>query len=358
MTPSHRAIDWSQLWYPGRKQPFTAAEMASAGSDAPSPTLAAVAVLNFATVAFVTLQIAPPAQTAQLTGGLVLLALLTWTSVRWLWWRPWRRPLMQAQVASAAVLVALAFALRWQLPDHTDRAVVSLVLALGTALLIAVQWFLVTWRAGQIDARLREQAEREHAIEMARRLAAAQMEPHFLFNTLASVQHWVQTQDARAGPLLAALTGYLRATLPLFNRPLLAVGDELPAIERYLEVMQARLGPRLHWTITIDPALHSLLLPSGVLLTLVENAVMHGVEPQLSGGALHLNGRRAGDQALLEVIDNGPGPPPTLHEGLGLSNIRQRLALTCGPAAELRLGAAPGGGFRAQLTVPFVPTTP
>ena len=88
MTPSHRAIDWSQLWYPGRKQPFTAAEMASAGSDAPSPTLAAVALLNFATVAFVTLQIAPPAQTAQLTGGLVLLALLTWTSVRWLWWRP------------------------------------------------------------------------------------------------------------------------------------------------------------------------------------------------------------------------------------------------------------------------------
>ena len=353
MTAHRRAIDWSQLWYPGRKQAFSDEEMARAGSDAPSPTLVAMAAINFATVAFVMLQVAPAAQTAQLTGGLVVLALMGWGSVRWLWWRPWRRPLMQAQVASAVLLVALAFGLRWRLPERTDRELLSLVLSLGTALLIAVQWFLVVWRAGQIDARLREQAEREKAIEMARRLAAAQMEPHFLFNTLASVQHWVQTHDERAGPLLAALTGYLRSTLPLFNRPLLSVDHELQAVQHYLQVMQLRMGARLAWQVDVPTQLRTLTLPPGVLLTLVENAIQHGLETRLAGGELRITGRQDGGQALLEVIDNGPGPATDMRDGVGLANIRQRLSLACGDAAQLHIGPAEEGGCRAQLRLPL-----
>ena len=352
-------IDWSQLWYPGPKRAFTPDEMARAGSDAPSPTLLAMAGINFATIAFVALQLAPAEQTVRLSAVLAAMAVLAASTARWLWWRPWRRPLMQAQLGVTAAMVLLALGIRWRVPERADREAVALTLAIGCAVIVVLLWFLVLWRAQQIEARLREQAEREKAIEMARRLAAAQLEPHFLFNTLASVQHWVQTKDDRAAPLLAALTGYLRALLPMFNRPLLAVADELQAVERYLQVMQARMGTRLAWRIDVDAALHTLQLPPGVLLTLTENAVVHGLEPQLSGGELLLRGRAQGHTAHFEVIDNGPGPAPTMQEGVGLSNIRQRLLLTCGAAAQLMLGAAPGGGFKAELLLtPRTPTPP
>jgi signal transduction histidine kinase len=352
------SIDWSQLWYPGPKHPFTADEMARAGSDAPSPTLVSVAGINFATVAFVVLQLAPAAQTARLTAALAALAMLGSVSARWLWWRPWRRPLLQVQLALVGALLVLAVGLRWRLPNPADRQVVALALSVGVALLVVVQWFLVVWRAHTIEARLREQAEREKAIEMARRLAAAQIEPHFLFNTLASAQHWVQTKDDRAAPLLAALTGYLRATLPLFKQPLLAAGDELLAVRRYLEVMQARMGERLRWQIDVAPALERALLPPGLLLTLVENAVGHGIEPQLAGGAITVAGRREGAAAVFSVHDTGPGPASGVADGVGLANARQRLALACGAAASLHLGPAPGGGALAEIRLPFKEAQP
>lgn len=351
-------IDWSQLWYPGPKRAYSADEMARAGSDAPSPTLVAVAGVNFAFVAFVALQLAPAAHTARLTAALAALASMGSVAARWLWWRPWRRPLMQAQFAVTAAMLLLIMVMRLGLPDRPDSMAVTLVLAIGNALLVVTLWFLVVWRAQQIEARLREQAEREQAIEMARRLAAAQIEPHFLFNTLASVQHWVQTKDDRAAPLLAALTGYLRATLPLFDHALLPAGDELVAVQRYLEVMQARLGERLAWRLDIEPGLEQALLPPGLLLTLVENAVAHGVEPLLAGGQIVLSAHRDGAGAVFEVRDNGPGVAADQHDGVGLANARQRLALACGDAASLRLAPAPGGGCCARIQLPLQTKSP
>ena len=346
-------IDWSQLWYPGRRQPFTPAEMAQAGSDAPSPTLVAVAGVNFALVAFVALQLAPSLQSARLGAAFAALAVLGTAMARWLWWRPWRKPLMQVQMSLALFMVVGALVIRWRLPDRADREAVTLTLGIGIGLLVIVSWFLVVWRAHTIEARLREQAEREKSIEMARRLAAAQIEPHFLFNTLASVQHWVQTKDDRAAPLLAALTGYLRATLPLFKHDLLRAGDELVAVQRYLEVMQARMGARLRFTLDVEPGMERALLPPGLLLTLVENAVAHGLEPQLAGGRIMLRARHAGDEAVFEVLDDGAGPAPDMHDGVGLANARQRLALSGGAAARLHIGAAAGGGCRAEIRLPW-----
>jgi LytS/YehU family sensor histidine kinase len=350
---SSQHIDWSQLWYPGPKRAFTADEMAHAGSDAPSRTLVAIAGINFATVAFVVLQLAPAAQTARLTAVLAALAVMGSTAARWLWWRPWRRPLLMASFALVAVMLVLAMGVRWRIPDRTERQAVAGVLSVGSALLVVVMWFVVVWRAQQIEGRLREQAERERAIEMARRLAAAQVEPHFLFNTLASVQHWVETQDARAAPLLAALTGYLRATLPLFDQPLLAAGQELVAVRRYLEVMHARLGSRLAFDIDVEPAAEQALLPPGLLLTLVENAVVHGIEPQLAGGRIDLSGRCSGGRVVFTVQDNGAGLPAAPREGVGLCSVRQRLALAFGDKARLALGATTPAGCRADIDVPL-----
>ena len=337
-------IDWSQLWYPGRKMPFTADELARAGRDGPSPTLIAVAGVTVGLLAFVLLLLSPPGQTARLTALLAGLAVVSFKVARRLWCNPWRRPLLLACLGIGFPLGLVTGLLHWRIPDREERQAVQQVLLLYGAVVPLLLWFLVVWRAHQIEARLREQAEREKAIEMARRLAAAQIEPHFLFNTLASVQHWVQTQDARAAPLLAALTGYLRATLPLFEHDVLPAGDELVAVQRYLEVMQARMGERLVWRLDIEPGLEQALLPPGLLLTLVENAVAHGVEPQLAGGEIVVAARRNGPDAVFEVRDNGPGPAPGRPDGVGLANARQRLALGCGERARLSLEAAPGGG--------------
>jgi LytS/YehU family sensor histidine kinase len=244
-------------------------------------------------------------------------------------------------------------AIHARMEDPEGRASAGMLLAVSGIVAPVMLWFLAMWRAHQIEGRLRELAEREKAIEMARRLAAAQVEPHFLFNTLASVQHWVETKDDRAAPLLAALTGYLRATLPLFNKPLLAAGDELLAVRRYLEVMQARMGARLAWRVEVPAELERAELPPGLLLTLVENAVEHGVEPQLHGGEVVVSGQREGVVAVFSVRDSGPGMAPGCVEGVGLGTVRERLALLAGAGSELRLGAATGGGCLAEIRLPY-----
>lgn len=353
MNPTADRIDWSQLWYPGRKVPFTADELARAGSDAPGPTLVATASLSYAIFAFLVLQIAPAAQTARLTGLLVAMAVVVATAARWLWRNPWRRRLLVATLGVTLVMAVLMAGLRVRLPEGDSRNAASLLLAACAGFAPVLLWFLAVWRAHQIEARLREQAERERAIEMARRLAAAQVEPHFLFNTLASLQHWVQTKDERAAPLLASLTGYLRATLPLFNRPLLRAGDELVAVRRYLEVMQSRLGERLAWQLDVAPAAEAALLPPGLLLTLVENAIEHGVEPQLRGGRVVLEGAVAEGGVRFTVNDDGAGPPPGAADGDGLRGLRERLALAAGAAARFTLAARPEGGCRAEIVLPL-----
>jgi signal transduction histidine kinase len=346
---STERIDWSQLWYPGRRTPFTPDEMAQAGSDAPSRTLQAVGGINFAMLAFVVLQFAPPGQTARLTGLLVALGVLGAMAARWLWWRPWRRPLMHACLAIAAAMLLLGVGIRWRVPSREERLALAVAVAVGWSMLVVALWFLMVWRAQQIEGRLREQAERERAVEMARRLAAAQIEPHFLFNTLASLQHWVSVRDPRAETLLQSLTGYLRATLPMFRRAQHPLADELHAVRLYLQLMQLRLGERLRFEIDVPPALQAQAMPPGLLLTLVENALQHGVEPKLAGGTVRVSGGVDGDIAWFEVRDDGKGPPPDARDGVGLANSRERLALAGGPGAALRLAAHPEGGAVARV---------
>jgi len=353
MNLASKSIDWSQLWYPGRKTPFTREELALAGGDSPSPTLIAVASVNIAFIAFVVLLLAPPAQTGRLTGMLVGLTVAASALAARLWVNPWRKPLLRAMLGLALVMAVMAGLLRYRIPAQSERQAVSMILAACGALVPMLLWFLTLWRAHQLEARLREHNERTKAIEMARRLATAQVEPHFLFNTLASLQHWVQTKDDRAAPLLAALTGYLRATLPLFDRPLLAAGTELQAVRHYLQVMQARLGSRLAWQIDVEPAAEPALLPPGLLLTLVENAIEHGVEPQLRGGHITLTGRMADGVVRFAVSDDGAGLAAGWRQGTGLANIRERLALAGGAAAGFTLNARPEGGCRAEIHLPY-----
>ena len=210
-----------------------------------------------------------------------------------------------------------------------------------------------------IEARLREIDERERAVGMALQLASAQIQPHFLFNSLASLLHWVQAKDDRAAPMLQALTGFLRATLPLFNQPRLALGDEAQAAAQYLEVMRLRLGDRLQYRLAIEPAAAGAQVPPGLLLTLAENAVEHGVMPSLRGASIEVTARRVGDELQLTVTDTGPGLPPERADGkwpadgVGLANTRARLAQAFGARAGLSLANAPSGGCVAAIHLPF-----
>ena len=346
-------IDWSQVWYPGPRRPFSPDEMVRGGDNVPGPTAVVVAVVNVISLAVLVGIFTPREQFGLVAAVMTLLACVGAVGMRWLWWRPWRRPLMQASLSVVAVMIPLALLVRALVPDREDRTVLAVVLAVGCAALPILFWFLVIFRAQQIESRLRELAEREKAIEMARRLATAQIEPHFLFNTLASLQHWVQTKDDRAAPLLAALTGYLRATLPLFNRPQLALADELAAVQQYLQVMQLRMGQRLRWRLEVPEPLRGALLPPGLLLTLVENAVVHGLEPSIAGGELRLAARAEGGRLHIEVADTGVGPAGPITEGVGLANLRQRLQLAHGERATLAFGAGPGGGFAAHVELPL-----
>ena len=247
----------------------------------------------------------------------------------------------------------VAMGIKWRVAD-TLHFQWAFGVVLGTAMLVSLGWwFLTLYRAHQIEGRLRELAERDRAVALAGQLMAAQIQPHFLFNSLASLQHWVQTQDPRAAPMLEALTDFLRATLPLFNRPALTLGEELQAVRSYLQVMQARLGDRLRLTVQVPDSLHALVLPPGLMLTLVENAVEHGVMQSLVGADLQVVGHAKADGFVLQVLDSGPGLADDHRDGVGLANSRARLAQAWGSEATLQLSNRSEGGCAATLTLPL-----
>lgn len=353
-------IDWSQLWFPGPTRVFTPQELALAGGDRPSRTLTTMTMINCALFAFMAMQAAPARSTAAMTMVLAFCAVLGWRGALSLWRQPSRRKLAAWTFFGVlAVMLSALPALEWhQLAKGTPERAWALVTA-GTAggVLALGWWFITVWRAHQIEARLREIADQARAQAMAAQLAAAQIQPHFLFNSLASLQHWVQAKDDRAAPMLAALTGFLRATLPLFNRPRLALGDEAQAVREYLEVMRLRLGDRLRYGVELSPRAAAAQVPPGLLLTLVENAVEHGVMPALSGAEIRVTAEvidePAGPRVTVLVTDTGPGLAPGSAEGVGLANSRTRLAQAFGARATLGLDNAPGGGCTARIALPL-----
>jgi hypothetical protein len=358
MTPAAERIDWSQLWYPGPKRDFTPAELARAGGPGPSRTLIAISAVNAALLGFAVLQFAPASATARLTALMLAAVLALSMMARALWRRPSRRLLFRLSLGYAAGALALGYAsIRWRIVDPQEKYWVFGV-CWGAALLAGIGLWLVTAvRAEQIEARLRELAERERREEMARQLAQAQIQPHFLFNSLASLQHWVRSKDDRAAPLLDALSGFLRATLPLFDRRLLRVGEEAQAVREYLTVMQLRLGERLRWQFAMDSAAADALLPPGLLLTLVENAIEHGVQQRLAGAEVSVRASVAESRLAVEVLDSGPGLAPGATDGVGLSNARARLAQAFGAAAMLTLSNT-AEGCLARIDCPLATELP
>jgi sensor histidine kinase YesM len=182
-----------------------------------------------------------------------------------------------------------------------------------------------------------------------------QIEPHFLFNTMATIVQMYQTDRAAAARTLARLIDYMSAARAHMQRQEAVLGDELALTEGYLEIQRLRMGARLRYEIEVSPEVRGNRIPPAALLTLVENAIKHGLSPQPGGGVLRVVAHRDGAWVALNVSDSGVGFRATSGRGLGLANLRARMLGLYGGEASLRLTGAEAGGVTATLRLPFGP---
>jgi sensor histidine kinase YesM len=190
------------------------------------------------------------------------------------------------------------------------------------------------------------------------RLLRAQIEPHFLFNTLGAVQQLAQQGAPRAAELTANLIDFLRSSMRDMRSETVALSAEFGLVESYLKVMQVRLGERLRFSLELPCALEQVPLPTMILLTLVENAIKHGIEPALRGGEVRVSAVALDGGVRIRVQDGGVGmstlPEPDGGGGTGLDNVRHRLRLAYGDAAGLALHDG-DPGLIADVIIPRAP---
>jgi len=206
-------------------------------------------------------------------------------------------------------------------------------------------------RADQLQAELEKNALERELLDARLRLLQAQIEPHFLFNTLANVEALVAAGSPNAGPVLRHLIAYLRAAMPRLQDESPTLATELQLVGAYLELMRMRMPDRLQYTVAELPALAGLRFPPMALLTLVENAVRHGIDPSMSGGRVEIGGGRdaVSGKITLWVSDTGVGIAETAQPGTGLANVRTRLHAFYGADAHLDLHEQSPHGVRVEL---------
>jgi signal transduction histidine kinase len=196
-------------------------------------------------------------------------------------------------------------------------------------------------------------AEKELAVARLN-LLQAQVEPHFLYNTLANAQLLTRSDPPLADQMLGNLIQYLRHSLPRTGDGMSTLGQELERTRAYLDILKIRMGARLAVQLEVDATLASHPFPSMMLQTLAENAIKHGLEPKPGGGAIWIMARVQGDSLAVTVADDGIGL--TGHgsgSGIGLANVRERLRITYGDSARFAIGSNFPSGVAATITVPY-----
>jgi two-component sensor histidine kinase len=183
-------------------------------------------------------------------------------------------------------------------------------------------------------------------------LLRAQVEPHFLFNTLSVVRALSRSDRAATVAMLDNLIRYFEAALPRLRESEVLLSEEIKLVEAYLAIYRARMGSRLGYELDVNEELGALKVPSMMLLTLVENAIKHGVSPTVEGGLIRVSAKREQEKLLLKVADSGRGLDVRLGRGTGLANIRQRLVMMYGEDAALTLRPAEPRGVVACICVP------
>lgn len=273
------------------------------------------------------------------------------------------------QVASVAIVVPFALAIAYSLTtfgdpvpwpqDKVRMGGFGMIAGLG---ILLTPWIAMSALYRHISGEAQRQAlafelERSqyerNAVETRLRLLQAQVEPHFLFNTLANVRELVDSGAPQASMALAHLIAYLRAAVPRLHDASSTIGQELELVRSYLEVMHMRMPDRLQFALHADDAALPLECPPMTLLTLAENAVRHGIDPSEEGGRIEIRVRMQDGRCRVAVIDTGVGMRETGDGlGTGLSNLRERLQIAFGGDAQLQLSSLEPHGVCAQAEFP------
>lgn len=237
------------------------------------------------------------------------------------------------------------YALFWVDAGRCARQVETVRLAILTR---------VQRQSDNAEAVLRQRSLKTRLAEVELLLLHAQIEPHFLFNTLAHIRASVGATPDVAQAMLDALTVFMRANSQTSTEATISLASELKRTESYIEIMQLRLSGRLTYSIDCDNALRDEKVPNACALIFVENAVKHGIERIEMPGLISVKCQRIDDNLVIEVSNDGPGltSEAQTHDG-GLSNLRERLRLSYGANARMNIEEREGGGVRAMLCIPM-----
>lgn len=257
---------------------------------------------------------------------------------------------------SVAIGVTLAFALAGKGSWSDSHALQTLVVGLFFGCIGAIAVLLSERIEAEVKQRQLIQSESEkRAMEARLKMLQAQIEPHFLFNTLANVSSLIDSDPALAKSLLERLNDWLRVALARARSDGATLGDELDMLENYLQIMRIRFGERLRWRVEVSEDARRAAFPPMLLQPLVENAVRHGIEPKLGGGEIDIRASIANASLRIAVSDSGAGLGDAhggTRGGAGLANVEARLGALFGAAGRLTLQRNPAGGVTATLELP------
>jgi hypothetical protein len=233
---------------------------------------------------------------------------------------------------------------------------ISMGLGIGFGCVVVAGAILRAKHARDQERIAKAEAERnqleKNVLEARLQLMQAQVEPHFLFNTLANVQHLVETDAPSASRMLDSLIQYLRAALPQMREGATTLGREIDMARAFLDIHRVRMGTRLEYAIEVPETLRGRSFPPMMLISLVENAVKHGVDPCCECGSITIRAADDGARLKVSVADTGAGVTPQKGSGVGLTNIRERLKALYGSRAALVLEENAPRGVVASIEVP------
>ncbi|MGE0356798.1 MAG: sensor histidine kinase [Burkholderiales bacterium] len=276
-----------------------------------------------------------------------------------------RTAVMVAYVAISTAGVLLGFALASLLLGRSYLPLLEeprwiIAIAVTSIVISAVLAVVFFWREKSALAEAALEREQRRAADIEREAMAAnlralqaQIEPHFLFNTLANATSLIDADPARARHMLESFIRFLRASLAATRRPSTTLGDEFALVGDFLSVLGVRMAGRLAVRVDLPAELAAREIPPMLVQPLVENAIRHGLEPRVEGGEIALRARRDGDRLVVEVADTGVGFAAAVSGGVGLANVRERLRLTHGDRARLVIRGNSPQGTVAAIELPL-----
>ncbi len=202
------------------------------------------------------------------------------------------------------------------------------------------------------EEKIRRLTSEKRVVETNLRLLQAQIEPHFLFNTLSNILSLLDTDSNKGRSMLMDLIRYLRTSLTKTRGDTTTLGQEMGMIRAYLNIFKVRMEGRLRYRIDVPDSIKDLPFPPMLVQPLVENAIKHGIEPKIDGGEVTIRARKDGDVIRLELADTGTGLHEDCDMGFGLSNVRERLQSLYGDRGRLILGENRPSGLKAIIEVP------